>query len=140
MAETADTFLVTIVTPSGTQEEYSVRHLRAPGEEGDFGVLPGHLPFMTALRIGQIRLDTEQGRDIWATTGGFVEVTGDHVTILAENAEKSDRIDLERAKAARERAFGRLSERATDLDIERAMLALARALNRIKAAGEARHG
>ncbi len=134
MSETGSTFTVTIVTPSGKQEEYNVRHLRAPGSEGDFGVLIGHLPFMTGLRVGAIRLDTDKGQIVWATAGGYVEVLSDRVTILAENAERSDKIDLERAKAARERALGRLSERRSDLDVERARLALARAFNRMKIA------
>jgi len=134
LSETGSTFTVTIVTPSGTQEEYNVRHLRAPGSEGDFGVLTGHLPFMTGLRVGAIRLDTDKGQIIWATAGGYVEVLSDRVTILAENAERSDKINLERAKAARERALGRLSESRSDLDVERARLALARAFNRIKIA------
>jgi len=132
LSEIGSTFTVTIVTPSGTQEEYNVNHMRAPGSEGDFGVLTGHLPLMTGLRVGAIRLDTDKGQIVWATAGGYVEVLGDQVTILAENAERSDKIDMERAKAARERALGRLSERGSDLDVERAKLALVRAFNRIK--------
>ncbi len=132
MSDTTDKILVTIVTPAGTQDEYNVKHIRAPGVEGDFGVLPGHLPFMTILRVGAVWLDSDQGRQVWATSGGYVEVLGDRVTILAETAERSDRIDLDRAEAARERALGRLSERTADFDIERVRLALARSLNRIK--------
>ncbi len=134
MSDFADRISVVIVTPAGTQDEYDVTHLRAPGVEGDFGVLSGHLPFMTILRVGAVVLDSDQGRQVWATSGGFVEVLGNQITILAETAERSDRIDLERAESARERALGRLSGRTSDLDIERARLALARSLNRIKIA------
>lgn len=134
MAETARKLKVTIVTPSGVKEEYDVRHARAPGSEGDFGVLPGHLPFMTGLRIGAIRLDTDTGQVVWATVGGYVEVLDDVITILAENADRADRIDVARAEAARERALGRLHESGTGLDVSRAHLALARALNRLHVA------
>ena len=132
MAEAKDNFSVVIVTPGGTRVEYDVHHLRAPGSEGDFGVLRGHLPFMTGLRVGVIRFDTNQGPRIWATSGGYAEVLGDQVTILAETAEEASEIDIERARAAKDRALGRLAERTRDLDIERARLALVRALNRIK--------
>ena len=74
MADAPKTFKVTIVTPFGRQREYEVRHMRAPGSEGDFGVLAGHLPFLTALRVGEIELDTLEGKRIWATSGGFAEV------------------------------------------------------------------
>ena len=110
MGETSDNFSVVIVTPTGTKVEYNVRHLQAPGSEGDFGVLRGHLPFMTGLRIGTLRLDTEQGQQIWATSGGYAEVLSDQVTILAETAENSSEIDLDRANAAKERALGRLGD------------------------------
>ncbi|MDP8239865.1 MAG: F0F1 ATP synthase subunit epsilon [Candidatus Hatepunaea meridiana] len=138
MAEIQDTILVTIVTPAGTRDEYNVKHIRAPGSEGDFGVLPGHLPLMTSLRIGAIYLDTVQGQQVWSTSGGYVEVLGNRVTILAETAEKADKIELERAEAARDRALGRISKKATDLDIARARLALNRAINRIKTVKESR--
>ena len=140
MSDFTDKISVVIVTPAGTQDKYNVMHLRAPGVEGDFGVLSGHLPFMTILRVGAIYLDSDRGRQVWATSGGFVEVLGDRITILAETAEMSDRIDLDRAESSRERALGRLSERTADLDVERARVALARSLNRIKVAHEVRDG
>ncbi len=128
-------FGVTIVTPQGTRAEYNVRHLRAPGVDGDFGVLHGHAPFMTALRIGAIILDTDQGKHIWATSGGFAEVLGDRVTILAETAERADQIDTERAEASKRRALERLAQRgAEEMDLNRANAALARAINRMHVA------
>jgi F-type H+-transporting ATPase subunit epsilon len=130
-------FNVTLVTPAGVREEYNVRHLRAPGVEGDFGVLTGHRPFMTALRVGSIHLNTDAGPQTWATTGGYVEVLPDRVTILAETAERAEKIDLSRAEAAHQRAVKRLTDPAPETDIARAQAALARALNRIKIAREA---
>ena len=131
MADVSDHIKVTIVTPFGISEEYNVRHLFAPGTEGYFGVLPGHLPFLTTLRVGEIRFDTDQGAKLWATSGGFAEVLSDHVTILAQTAEPAGQIDLDRAEAAKKRALARLSEGKPDVDTERARIALARAINRI---------
>jgi len=138
LADTENSFTVTVVTPFGTQEEYNVTHMRAPGTEGSFGVLPDHLPFMTALQVGSITMDTTEGQVEWATSGGYAEVLGDRVTILAQTAERADKIDLERAKEAEKRALGRLSEPTTDTDIERARIALARALNRVRIGSHSR--
>ena len=131
----AKLFDVTIVTPQGTRVEYRVRHLRAPGAEGDFGVLPGHVPFMTALRIGALVLETEQGKKVLATSGGFAEVLGDKVTLLAETIEAPDQIDVVRVEAAKKRALDRLAARTVEVvDVARANAALARAINRERVA------
>jgi len=139
--ETVDANLlsVTIVTPGGTRADVQARQVRAPGVEGEFGVLPGHVPFLTALRIGAIILDTDTGKQVWATTGGFAEVLADRVTILAEHAERSDVIDIPRAEAARRRALDRLAKHDPEsVDMDRANTALARAINRIRVAGSIR--
>lgn len=125
---------VIIVTPGGVFKDIKVNHLRAPGTEGDFGVLPGHLPFMTTLRIGGLYLDTDEGRQRWAVSGGFVQVMPDRVIILAQTAERAEEIDIPRAQAAMERAQERLKSRSPDLDVPRARAALARALNRLRIA------
>ncbi len=134
MAETAQYFSLTIVTPAGTMVEYEVRHLKAPGSEGDFGILANHLPLVTSLRLGEIEIDTRKGVQHWAVVSGFVEVLANKVTILAENAEPADKIDVERAKAARDRAIARLQSPPPDMDFERCRLALQRSLNRLKVA------
>ena len=125
--------IVTIVTPTGTRAEYNVRHLRAPGVEGHFGVLPGHIPFMTMLKTGALILDLDNGQKIWAISGGFAEVHNNIVTILAETAEPADSIDLDRAESSRQRALKRLAERndIQNFDASRANASLSRALNRI---------
>ena len=134
MSEAQNSVHVTIVTPFGVKEEYNVFHIKLPGSEGDFGVLYGHVPFLTSLRIGKITMNLTDGKTaIWAVAGGFCEVLSDKVTILAENAENADSIDLERAIAAKERALKRLAEHDPDVDTQRARTALTRALNRISA-------
>ncbi len=134
MADSKEYYDLTIVTPSGTREEFNVRHMRAPGTEGYFGVLANHLPFITTIRTGEIEIDTRDGRKLWATSGGFVEVTENRVIILAETAEPAEQIDLERAKAARDRALKRLEEHPQGMDVLRCKLALTRAVNRLKIA------
>jgi len=134
LADSNEYFDMTIVTPSGTREEFNIRHMRAPGAEGYFGVLADHLPFITTIKTGEIEIDTKEGQKFWATSGGFVEVLGSRVIVLAETAEPAEQIDLERAKAARERASKRLQEKTDGLDVLRCQLALSRALNRLRVA------
>lgn len=131
---------VCIVTPQGRSADFHVKHIRVPGESGDFGVLPGHIPFMTGLRVGAMVLDAEGGKRLWATSGGFIEVLADRVTVLAETAEPADQIDLDRAEASRKRALARLAQaEREEVDTARANAALAKAINRIRIAGE-QHG
>jgi len=69
-----------------------------------------------------------------AVSGGFMEVKNSRVVVLADTAERADQIDVERAKAAKQRAEQRLASRGSEVDIARAEIALQKALNRIKAA------
>lgn len=132
----AKTFEFEIVTPEKRVYAGTVRSLRAPGSEGSFGVLPRHAPLLAALEIGSLSFVDEEGRThLAAISGGFAEVEGKRVVVLAESAELAEAIDVERAAAARDRALKRLSSKAPDLDVERARLALMRALNRLKVAG-----
>ncbi len=127
-----------IVTPSGTVYSGSVESLQAPGSLGSFGVLSRHAPMIAGMKTGRLAF-TEEGAGealAMACSGGFVEVLGDRVTVLAEAAEFGDGIDVARAEAARERARRRLAREA-DVDRVRAEAALVRALTRIRLAGEA---
>lgn len=131
MAET--TQRLEIVTPEKKVFSGDVNFVVAPGELGELGFLPNHAPLMSGLKIGLIRVQREGKTFKVAVSGGFVEVRGNKVTVLADTAERDDEIDRDRAEAARERAEKRLSEKAADLDIKRAEMALQRALNRLKA-------
>ena len=108
----------------------------APGELGEFGVLVGHTPFLTALKMGSVKYSTSKGEDRMVfVSGGFAEVLPDKVTILANSAERRRDIDLERARTALERAQKRLaSESVQDVDFTRARAAMERALFRLKLA------
>src|SRR5690625_555330 len=100
-------------------------------ENGELGILPGHIPLVAPLAIDAVRLKRESHEDIVAVNGGFLEVRPDHVTILAQSAEKAVEIDVERAERAKERAEKLLESKEEDVDELRAQLAYYRALNRI---------
>jgi len=133
----AATFRLMIATPSGWAADDEAESLVAPGVEGYLGILANHAPLMTALGIGKLTYRDSAGYDhIFAVTDGFLEVSNNVVTIIADAAEVADRIDIERARRALERAQERLHRAATDpsIDVERARAAYRRALNRIKVA------
>jgi F-type H+-transporting ATPase subunit epsilon len=101
------------------------------------GILPHHAPLMAELRVGEIKVERPTGLpQIIATSGGFLMVENNEVTVLADSAELAQDIDVRRAEEARQRAEQRLSERAEGLDATRAQSALERALNRLKVAGQ----
>jgi F-type H+-transporting ATPase subunit epsilon len=129
-------FKFEIVTPLKITFSGEIWSAKAPGISGYFGVLHNHAPFLTALQIGAIRVITEKGEKVFATSGGFAEVINNKMTILAESAEEAAQIDVERAKQARDRALKRLLEKNRDTDFDRAHLALLRALNRLSVAGQ----
>jgi F-type H+-transporting ATPase subunit epsilon len=104
--------------------------------EGQFGVLVGHIPFLSALEIGEMYYRKGGQTEFLAVSGGFAEVTGEKVTIVAESAEVGREIDLERARRAQERAEKRLAAARTEtIDWARAEAALRRSIIRMKVAG-----
>jgi F-type H+-transporting ATPase subunit epsilon len=133
----AENIKLEVVTPEKNVVSEEVQIVAAPGTLGEFGVLRGHTPFMTTLKTGTIRYTDAGGSDRYVfVSGGFAEALPDKVTILAETAERRSDIDLERARAALERAQKRLAdERAKDdMDYTRLRAALERALQRIRLA------
>lgn len=130
---TAKAFQLDIVTPKRIVFSAKVESFSAPGVVGGFQVLHSHAPFLSTIKIGQVKMRDADGKEVrYATSGGFVEVRGNKVVLLAETAERADEIDAERAKAAKARAQQRLSDKRSDIDIERARIALQRALNRLR--------
>ena len=101
--------------------------VRAPGIQGSFEVLHNHAPMIAAIEIGPLYItNTENQKIAFATSGGFVEVLNNTVTILAETAEPASDIDIERAKAAEEKALALLESDDAD-QRERARRKLERA-------------
>lgn len=131
----ANTFLLEIVTPDRLLISEAVEEMTAPGVEGEFGVLPGHTPFLTALKAGELKYRKEKSYHHLAVSAGFAEVDHTKVTVLAETAELAREIDLARAEAAKERALKRIkSWPKEDIDLGRAQAALERAIARIQVA------
>ncbi len=128
------TFLLEIVTPERMVFSEQVDRLIATGVDGEMGVLAGHIPTVTPLKVAPLVFQAGNKRTNFAIQGGFLEVRPDKVVVLAESAERANDIDVERARAAKERAERRLNNRFSQdhTDFRRAELALQRAMNRIK--------
>src|SRR5208337_5016504 len=128
--------LLEVVTPDRMVLATNADVVVCPGVEGQFGVLVGHIPFLSALDIGEMYYRLGGTTEHLCITGGFAEVTGEKVTIVAEAAERSCDIDLERARRAKERAERRLATAKTEeVDYVRAEVALRRAMVREKVGG-----
>ncbi len=124
-----------IVTPSTDVVNEEAQIVMAPGSLGEFGVLEGHTPFMTALKTGDVRYTDTGGQERHVfVSGGFAEALPDKVTVLAESAERRRDIDADRAQTALTRAEKRLAEGDNTLDVIRAKAALARARMRVEMA------
>jgi F-type H+-transporting ATPase subunit epsilon len=131
-------FSLEVVGPDKVVFRSEATSLTAPGVEGMFQVLYNHAPLLVQLGIGRITVKTVGGEDKdFAVSGGFVEVRNNHVVVLVDTVEASNEIDINRASAAKDRAWERLQHRTREIDVERAQLALLRALNRIRVAGRA---
>jgi len=129
-------FHLSIVTPEKSYYEGEIKSLVVPGTEGYLGILSHHAPLITALMPGKIEFRDENDEvNIMAVSGGFLEVSNNLTTILADTVEDADEIDIERARAAYEREKKRLisaGEAETEIDLPSVRAALARAANRIK--------
>jgi F-type H+-transporting ATPase subunit epsilon len=129
-------FLLEIVTPERQLVSERVDSLRAPGVDGEFGVLPSHVRMIAGVGTGLLRYRTA-GTDNWtelAVSAGLVEVLPDRVIVLAQTAEASQEIDVKRAEAAFEHARNKLEHPDEDTDIEATLAALRRATARLQAA------
>lgn len=127
-----------IVTPERLVVSEVVDEMQIPGQEGYLGILPGHAPLISELKIGEISFRQGVHTAYLAVTWGYAEVLPDRVTILAEAAERSDEIDVQRALDAKSRAEKRLTRiHDADVDFPRAQLALERSLIRLQVAKHA---
>ena len=131
----ADRLRFELATPTRLVVAETADEVVVPRSEGYFGVLPGHAPLLALLGVGEVLYRIGRDEHYLAVSGGFAEVGPERVTILADSAERPEEIDLVRARAARERADGRLTARAPeDTDYRRALSALARAQARLQVA------
>jgi len=132
----AEKLTLEMVTPYKKVLSQEVDEITAPGSIGELGLLPGHTPLLTTLKIGELSYRQGNTTSRVAVNWGYLEVGDDKVTILVDTAERADEIDLERAKAAlgrAEQALKTLSQEDVNYVIMES--ALQRALVRIQVAG-----
>lgn len=126
-----------IVSPDASISQ-EVDYVSLPGVEGDFGVLPGHTPFFTALRTGAMWYQQGAEKHSLLVSVGFVEVLPDKVSVIAQVAETAEALDQERAEAGMKRAEEVMGAVPHEIDFERARLAMLRTLQQLQA--ESRRG
>jgi F-type H+-transporting ATPase subunit epsilon len=110
----------------------------APGIEGQLGILPQHAPLMTMLQPGELMVKQDGEEHSIFVSGGFLEVQGDKVTVLADTAERAEEIDIARAEEAKLRAEQRMDVPFTEADHARVQAAMLRSLMRLKVAEKSR--
>jgi len=121
-----------VVTPDRQVLHEQVDSVQLPGLGGELGILPGHAPLLTELGAGVLSFRKGAETRYATALGGFAEVLGDRVIVLAERSELAEEIDLGRAEAAQQRALKRLQEKTGEVDFQRAQLALQRSLTRLQ--------
>ncbi len=132
MAESVLT--VELTAPECASVRLEATEVVVPGEAGIFTVLPGHTAILSTLAPGVVLVYDLAGEEhFFAVSGGFAEVQGDRVKILAPTFEEGQNVDVVRAEAARDRGESRLTRPAEDLSVARAEMAIARSLARIGA-------
>lgn len=126
---------VEIVAPDTQAFKGEAESVRAPGVEGSFQVLYDHAPMIAAIDVGSLFVTMPSGERItFATSGGFLEVLDNVVTVLTETVEPASDIDVERARAAEQRALERLERLKDPAERTQAERALERARNRARVA------
>ena len=124
-----------IATPERVVYEDEVLQASIPTTSGEITVLPGHIPLVSVLQAGEIRIKDKEGDHVFALAGGFLEVRGnDELIILADNAERAGDIDLERAEEARKRALKEIEEAKgrQDFDFAKLQAVIDREINRVR--------
>jgi F-type H+-transporting ATPase subunit epsilon len=119
-----------LVTPHGSVYSGEVDEVTAPGSEGEFGVLPGHAPYITTLRTGLLICKSGGQNIYFFVSWGYAEVGPDKVVVLADSAERAEDIDIERARDARKRAE-EILKRQEEENFASAEAALERAMFRV---------
>ena len=122
-----------IITHEKVVFDGDVDEIYSKGINGEFGILKGHVPYMTALDIGVTKAVSGKETKFFATMGGVFQFKDEEALILTQNAECGDDIDKTRAEKALDRAKARLADNSAEIDAKRAEAAMARAMARLKA-------
>ena len=132
-----------IVTPERAIAHEDVDEVQLPGTEGYLGILPGHTPLLTSLKVGQVWYRKGTEKSYLSIAFGFAEVLPDRVRLLAQNAERAEEIDVTRAEDEKKRAEQLIQAAKSgnaDIDMERARVSLMKAMIRIQVATKAKVG
>ncbi len=134
----ADELMLEIVTPEKMAFSGNVEEVTVPGSEGEFGVLRGHASLLSSVDVGELNFTKEGKKTYYAVSTGYAEVTSSKVTILVETAERSDMIDKDRAKRAKEIAEAKLAKISKeDAEYDAAKAAVVKAATRLNVAEKA---
>lgn len=126
-----------IVTPRGVYRQYKVQSIHAKSVEGEFTILPNHVPVVMALVPCKLEVYNEEGKHkSYAVSGGFLHFDNNKALLLSDAVEGRSDIDINRAHAAYERARARLEKKDSNSEMKREELALQRAINRINVYGK----
>ena len=134
----AELLKLELVTPQRKVVSEEVDEITATGTLGEFGILPGHAPFLTSLKIGELSYKKSGAVYHLAVNAGYFEVVNDMVTVLVDSSERAEEIDLERAKRAHARAEEALKKLSQeDMEYKAMEAALQRALIRMQVEAKA---
>lgn len=124
-----------IATPERVVYENKIFQISVPTTSGEITILPNHVPLVSILQAGELKIKDKDGEHVVAVSGGFLEIKPDNeVVILADNAERADEIDIDRAEQARQRAVEQMEKVKAEEDVDYAKLqsVLEREVNRLK--------
>ncbi len=124
-----------IATPEKVIYENEILQVSIPTMDGEITVLPNHVPLISVLKAGEMRIVDKEGEQILAVSGGFLEVRGQNeIVILADNAERATEIDVDRAEQARLRAeeLMKQTKSVEDVDFAKLQAMIDREMNRVR--------
>src|SRR3954466_2838204 len=136
----AGTLKLEIVTPEATVYSEDVEMVTLPGVSGEMGIYPMHVPLMTQIIPGEIAVRKDSRDYFLAVGGGFVEITGERISILTDMALQAENIDELKAEEARKRAEARLQEKLTDEEVASVNASLIHSLTQLKVKRRTRSG
>ncbi len=132
----ASTFKLDIITPERKFFSGDVESLVINSVDGEMCILKGHMPSVTVLRIGELRVKQDGKWQKYVASEGFVEVRPDETLVFAQTAERPEEVDISRAKAAKERAEEKLRQKLSMMEYRQSQIALSRAMARLRVAND----
>jgi len=124
-----------IATPEKVVYENDILQVSIPTTSGEITILPNHAPLVSILQAGELKIKDKDGEHLAAVSGGFLEIRpNNEVVILADNAERAEEIDIDRAEQARQRAIEQMAQAKAEENVDYAKLqaVLEREMNRVK--------